>query len=141
MNIDEIKSILQRKAVIFQTGGFRPTNEIGESWIGAVKWKKAEDEVPKDIDGTEMLPLASLFTGYIEYVPAEIDGTVLCNIFISPNIFEHLMDMEGYFCVKTYNSIEALELCDLKNDNIKAFPLKPQLVDNDFPEWDGGICF
>ena len=54
MSIDKIKHILQRKAVIFQTGGFRPTNEIGENWIGAVKWKKAEDEVPKDIDGTEM---------------------------------------------------------------------------------------
>ena len=39
MTIDEIKRILQRKAVIFETGGFRPTNEIGESWIGAVKWK------------------------------------------------------------------------------------------------------
>lgn len=40
MTIDEIKRILQRKAVIFETGGFKPTNEIGESWIGAVKWKK-----------------------------------------------------------------------------------------------------
>lgn len=76
MTIDEIKRILQRKAVIFETGGFKPTNEIGESWIGAVKWKKTVDEIPKDIDGTE---------------------------------------------------------------NMKAFPLEPQLVDNDFPMWDGGM--
>ncbi len=41
MNIDEIKNILRRKADIFQTGRFRPTNEIGESWIGTVKWKKS----------------------------------------------------------------------------------------------------
>lgn len=39
MNIDEIKNILRRKAVNFQTDEFRTTNEIGESWIGTVKWK------------------------------------------------------------------------------------------------------
>ena len=139
MTIDEIKRILQRKAVIFETGGFKPTNEIGESWIGAIKWKKTVDEIPKDIDGTEMLPLASLFTGYMEYIPNEIEGIILCNVFISPNILDHLIDMEGYFSVKTYNSIEGLELCDLKNEYMKAFPLEPQLVDNDFPMWDGGM--
>ncbi len=46
MNIDETKNILRRKGDIFQTGGFKPTNEIGESLIGTVKWKKAEDEIP-----------------------------------------------------------------------------------------------
>ena len=32
MNIDEIRNVLRRKAVNFQTGGFRTTNEMGESW-------------------------------------------------------------------------------------------------------------
>lgn len=31
MDIDELKARLMRKAVVFQAGGFRPTNEIGES--------------------------------------------------------------------------------------------------------------
>ena len=31
MTIDEIKNILRRKAVIFETGGFRPTNEFGDN--------------------------------------------------------------------------------------------------------------
>ena len=139
MTLEEIKSALQRKAVIFQTGGFRPTNEIGESWIGAVKWKKPEDEIPKGIDGKEMLPYASLFMSYLEYVPAEMEGVVLCNVFISSDIYDHLLDMEGYYHVQTYDSIDGLAACDLKNDNMKAFPLKPQLIDNDFPEWDGGL--
>lgn len=40
MTIDEIKSKLRKKATIFQTGGFRPTNEKLESWIGKVGWQK-----------------------------------------------------------------------------------------------------
>lgn len=38
MTIEEIKNQLRKKAVIFKTGGIRPTSEIGESWIGKVGW-------------------------------------------------------------------------------------------------------
>ena len=139
MNIDEIKKKLYRKAVIFHTGGFKPTNEIGESWIGCIKWKRSGDTIPKDSDGTEMLPLACIFMNTLEYVPEEINGTKLCNIFISPNIYDHLMDMEGYYHVTMIDTIDDLEECSWVNSDIKAFPLKPELVEDDAPQWDGGM--
>lgn len=139
MTIEELKDKLKRKAVIFETGGFMPTNEIGESWIGAVKWKLPDDEIPKDKSGNDMLPLATLFTGYLEYVPSEISDVVLCNVFISPDICNHLINMEGYYCVKTYKSVEGLEPCSWVNNEIQAFPLKGKLVEDDYPQWDGGM--
>ncbi len=139
MTVEEIREKLRRKAVIFETGGFQPENTIGVSWIGAIKWKRPEDELPKDKDGVEMLPLAMIFTGNLEYVPEEIRDVVLCNVFISPNIYDHLIDMEGYYAVQTYTTLDGLEPCSWINGEIKAFPLKPQLVEDDFPMWDGGM--
>jgi len=139
MTIEEIKKVLKRKAVIFQTGGFKPANEIGESWIGCVKWKQKDDEIPKDKDGEDMFPLASIFTGGLEYVPEGIKGIELCNIFISKNIFDHLLDMEGYYHVTMINSTEGLESCLWENPNVKSFPLKPELIEDDYPQWDGGM--
>lgn len=34
MNVSDIKKSLAKPATLFQTGGFKPTNERGESWIG-----------------------------------------------------------------------------------------------------------
>lgn len=48
------------------------------------------------------------------------------------------MNLDGYFCVRTYGKEEALIPCDWVNDNIKAFPLVPKSVFNDVPVWDGG---
>ena len=139
MTIEEIKNALRRKAVIFETGGFRPTNELGESWIGAVKWKKVEDTLPKDKDGNEMLPLATIFTENLGVLPKEIENVKLINVYISENVYDHLMDLDGYFMVQVYDSLEGLEPCAWLNGQIKAFPLKAKEIVDDFPEWDGGM--
>ncbi len=36
MTIKEVKEKLSKKAIIFETGGKRPTGELLESWIGSV---------------------------------------------------------------------------------------------------------
>lgn len=44
MTVQEIKSKLMKKATVFNTGGFRPTNERLESWIGKVAWNKEKQQ-------------------------------------------------------------------------------------------------
>lgn len=139
MDIDELKERLMKKAVVFQTGGFRPTNTIGESWIGAVKWKLPDDTLPKDKDGSDMLPLASIFTGYLEFIPEPISDVKLCNVYISKSYGEHLLDLTGYFHIQTYDSVDGLEVCTWECEGMKSFPLKPELVEDDCPQWDGGM--
>ncbi|MBO4474853.1 MAG: DUF1963 domain-containing protein [Clostridiales bacterium] len=139
MTLEELKKKLMKKAVIFQTGGFRPTNELGESWIGAVKWKLPGEELPTDADGEEMLPLASIFTGYLDYVPEEISGIKLINVFVSKNYQRNLLDLNGYYSIRAYDSVEELVPCDWTCEGLKSFPLKPELVDDDMPQWDGGM--
>lgn len=61
MTVQEIKTKLMKEATVFNTGGVRPTNELLESWIGKVSWKKENENIPKDVDGNEMNPLATFF--------------------------------------------------------------------------------
>lgn len=138
MTIQEIKAKLMKEATIFYTGGVRPTNELSESWIGKAAWKKENENIPKDADGNEMTPLATLFLEGLTGIPQSLQGIYLCTIFISPNVFEHLMDLDGYFCVKTYGKEDTLIPCNWVSKNIKSFPLVPKAVFNDTPVWDGG---
>ena len=81
MKIEEIKNALKRKAIVFRTGGFRPTNEISESWIGKVGWKLKNEEVPMDDDHQEMLPVATIFLPDSPVCPKELSGIKLITIF------------------------------------------------------------
>lgn len=139
MTVQEIKEKLMKKATIFNTGGIRPKNELSESWIGKVSWKKENESIPKDIEGNNMRPLAMLFFEGLSGVPENLNGIYLCTIFISPNVFDHLINLDGYFCVRTYKRNDTLISCNWVNEDVKPFPLVPEEVFNDFPAWDGGI--
>lgn len=138
MSIQEIKEKLMKEATIFNTGGCKPTNALLESWIGKVSWKKENENIPKDADGNEMNPLMTLFLENLVGIPKSLKEIYLCTIFISPNVFDHLMDLNGYFYVRTYKKEDKLIPCNWINRNIRAFPLAPKAVFNDTPNWDGG---
>lgn len=138
MTVEEIKEQLKKSATVYQTGGFKPTNQLGESWIGKVNWKKETEELPVDKDGNRMKPLATLFLHDVIGVIKSLADVYLCTVFISPDILDHRFNTEGYFAVRLYRSSEELVSCDWINNEIKAFPLKPTVVENDYPVWDGG---
>ena len=64
MNIAQIKDVLFKQATIFKTGGFRPTEELGESWIGKVLWGKEGENIPSNFE-----PIFTLFLYKLPYVP------------------------------------------------------------------------
>lgn len=137
MAVDEIKEKLVRKAVIFETGGIKPTRELLESWIGCVCFKKPEEELPTDKNGNNMLPIATLFIKDLPYVPEALQGIDLITVFMAEDVFDHLRFVEDYFCIRTYDSLDGLESCQWTSSLMKAFPLVPELVEDDYPVWDG----
>lgn len=140
MTVDEIKQILKRQAVIFKTGEKRPSKELLESWIGNVCWKQKNEDVPCDSAGSKMLPVATIFFKDLPFCPIELLGIELVTIFMSENIWDNLVeeDLSPWFSIRTYKSMDDLVSCEYTSDLIKPFPLTPQLVNNDFPGWDGG---
>lgn len=135
MSIKHIQSQLAKQATIFQTGGFRPTHELLESWIGYVGWSLLEEDRPSDFQ-----PLATLFLKDLPYVPQALQPFQLVTLFVHENIFNHLMedDLSTYFEIRAYTTLENLVQRDWQHDRIRAFPLQAEHIHNDYPVWDGG---
>lgn len=113
---------------------------MGESWIGSVRWKTKNEEIPLDYNKIEMNALATIFIKNKEHSPKVIADIDLITIFISDSFYEGKIDwdnLEKYFVIRTYSTTTLVE-CKWNNKHIKAFPLIEEYVNNDYPEWDNG---
>lgn len=142
MTIEEIKEKLAKKATIFQTAVKEPTGELLESWIGSVCWNYYTESLPKDKNGNDMIPIATIFLKSLPFVPLELSGIELITLFMSQDVWDNLVseDLSPWFFIRTYTSLDNLVRCDYKSEFIKPFPLSPKFVEDDYPCWDeGGI--
>ena len=140
ITVKQIKEKLSKKAIIFQTGGKRPTGELLESWIGSICWKYDSEKFPKDKNGNNMIPITTIFLKDLPFLPLELYGIELITISMSQDVWDNLIseDLSPWFCIRTYSSLEQLVKCKYQTDIIKPFPLIPKLIENDYPCWDGG---
>lgn len=134
MTVEEIREKIKKKATIFHTGGFEPTNELGESWIGKVSYKKEGESLPLDKNGKEMGPLAMFFVDDLNVCPHIFKDKYMCAVFISYDLLEHSDDSKGYYCIRLYTKDDKLVPCNWTffEDGL-SFPLRKELVDNDYP--------
>lgn len=138
MTIEEIKNQLRKKAVIFKTGGIRPTSEIGESWIGKVGWQLPNETQPQDETGKLMEPIMTLFLEGLDYIPDALKGIKLITIYLSNEFWNNIGGGEysKWFTIRTYDSLDNLVPCNYISSVINPFPLVPELKTDDFPSWD-----
>lgn len=138
--IKTIKAKLVRKETKFLTGGFKPTNAINESWIGRVYLYKEDEEIPTDKNGELMIPLAQLCLDDLPFIPTALQQSKVLTIFISKELPMDLIENGEGWLIREYRKTDTLVVKDLVNKNsiLKAFPLKPQMLDEDYPVWDGG---
>lgn len=140
MTIEEIKQILYKQATIFKTVGIKPTNSIGESFIGSVRWQMENEDTPKDSSGSNMSPLATIFLQNLPFLPTALEGIKLITVFVSfEDVYNNLEvdNLSPYFSIRTYSSLDGLIPCHLKAQKLKPFPLKHKSISNDLPMWDG----
>jgi len=138
MTVDEIKDILRKRATIFTTGGKKHTNELLESWIGRINFKLENEDIPKDNLGETMTPLVMIFLKGLPYIPKELEDIELLSIFMSKNVGVSDDDFSDNFVIKKYYTLDNLIPCKWESEQIKPFPLFPELKEDDFPVWDGG---
>lgn len=138
MTKDEIFNVLRRKATTFQAGGFRPTNQPTESWIGRVFLFKEEEELPLDAQENPMWPLLQLYLPDLPFVPDALKDTAVLTVFISQDLPEPLTQNGENWLVREYDSLEQLQSKTLTSPTsfLKPFPLKPHLLEEDYPDWD-----
>ena len=124
----------------FEVGGFRPTNQIEESWLGRVSLFLQEEEIPIDKHGNRMMELGQFYLPALPHVPSSLSEVSLLTVFISPNLEGDSDLMEGCFEVREYCEPDLLiqKKMDGRIQGIKPFPLRSSLVGADHPVWDGG---
>lgn len=138
--IDEIKDLLRKQATWFTTGGRRPEDSLSESWLGKVNLYKADETIPTDEDGKMMIPILQLCLEGQPYVPEILKGTKVITVFCSENKPVMLSNNDGTrWLLREYKEGDELVKKDLTNENskIKPFQLNSQLLDEDYPVWDG----
>ncbi|MCS0789818.1 DUF1963 domain-containing protein [Cytobacillus firmus] len=133
MNIVQIKKALFKQATIFQTGGFRPTEELGESWIGKVLWGKEGETVPSNFE-----PICTIFLNNLPYVPKELISYQLITIYMNFDVFNNLNEdnLVSFFKINCYTKLDELQKKNEQSTKIKPFPLTPLFIDNDTPSWE-----
>lgn len=139
LSIEDIKTKLRKKATCFKTGGIRPTNALGESWIGKVGWQLSDETWPEDENGNKMIPLATIFLEGLDYVPDALKNIKLITIYLDGkwrNSLVHTDHFNKNFIIKTYESLTGIVSCNYTSEIIKSFPLVPYTISNDFPMWD-----
>lgn len=140
MDVDEIKRQLGKPATKLTAGGFRPSGRDDESWIGKVFLYRRGESVPVDGGGQPLIPLAQLCLPGMPYCSPLLTGTRVVTIFIARTLPPALERMGLNWLVREYGHDESLERRDLpvERDGLKAFPLKAELIEADYPLWDGG---
>ncbi|MDR2039535.1 MAG: DUF1963 domain-containing protein [Bacteroidales bacterium] len=138
--IEKIKKRIAKPATVFMTGGFRPTNSKSESWIGRVYLYKENEEIPKDSEGNLMMTVFQLCLDNFSSVPECLSDTKVLTVFMSKDFPVDLTPNGKIWQIREYTKTDSLIIKDLTNKDsfIKPFPLKPQIVEEDFPVWDGG---
>jgi hypothetical protein len=133
LNITQIKDVLFKQATIFNTGGSRPTEELGESWIGKVLWGREGENIPSSFD-----PICTLFLYELPYVPKELVSYQLITIYMDFDVFNYLNEdnLASFFKINCYTKLDVLQKKNEQSTKIKPFPLTPLSIDNDTPSWD-----
>lgn len=142
--IEEIKKQLEKKAIEFVVGGFKPTHSMNESWIGRVYLYEEDEEIPIDDNGEQMIPLFQLCLDNLvsipHAVPHALAGTKALTVFISQELPMDLVNNGENWLIREYKNSDTLVIKDLTNkkSNLKPFPLQLRIVEKDYPVWDGG---
>lgn len=134
LRIEKIKNKLRKKAVVFETGEVQLGTLPEQSWIGRVNVGYADEGRPLDLNQKPMLPLIQLCLTDIPLIPTALQNTKVLTVFISSDF---LQQPKNNFCIREYCSLQNLVEKDFGDgfDGIKAFPLFPELIENDYPDW------
>lgn len=139
--IEEIKKQLVKRATGFITGGFRPTNSNTENWIGQVYLYRENEDIPIDDNGKAMLPLLQICLEGLPYIPDALKGSKVLTIFVSENMPGRLAYNGDAWVIREYKEEDVLVVKDIymqSSSRIKPYPLKSQLITEDYPVWDSG---
>ena len=140
MEIQEIKQRLARPAVKLIAGGFRPADTGEESWLGNVFLFRPDEEVPTNQAGQPLLPYAQFYLPNLPFNSPLLTGVRVLTVFVSAPLPEHFEPMGSNWVIREYGPDDILvrKALPVEGSFLKPFQLRAEVVQEDFPLWDGG---
>ena len=137
MKLEAAKEALRRRAVVFEIGGFRPTDDFLMSWFGRVSFAAEGEDWPMT-GGSPMHALCQINLTQLTFRPPHLSDVDFIAVFVGPNQLP-VDDPNGTnWCLRTYSSLADLKPLRLveTGTSIKPFPMRPQVVEEDYPKWE-----
>ncbi|QNR25165.1 DUF1963 domain-containing protein [Croceimicrobium hydrocarbonivorans] len=137
MTREEFETKIKKPAILFQVGGFRPTDSKTASWIGKVMVGEAGESWPES-NGKPMIPICQLNLKELPSRPDNLKDIEFISLFIDSEELPNDQANGDLWLIRSYANIEDLVEIDSPEHEfpIKAFPLKVTEVENDFPCWE-----
>ncbi len=135
--IEEIRSKLARPCTEFQAGGFRPSGERTESWIGRVFLCRPDEAKPvTDTNGNPLYPLAQFYLPALPYVPDALKHITWLTVFLANDYPEPLSANGEGWLIREYTAAdEPVEYEFASQEVPKPLPLRAIYQEKDFPVW------
>jgi uncharacterized protein YwqG len=136
--IEEFRNQFDRKAIVMEIGGFRPSDDLTASWFGRVNLGAIGESWPLQ-DGRPMLALAQVNLTELPFRPPGLDDIDFITIFVGPEKLPVLQERNGsHWVLKTYKKVEDIVRLEKPNSpsSIKPFQMRPKVVEHDYPCFD-----
>jgi len=140
MDIAEIQRRLAKPAVKLLAGGFKPTHQLEESWIGKVSLYRQGEGIPQNDKGQMLIPYAQFYLPALPFISPQLENVRVLTLFISEQLPEPLEKMGNNWVIREYGDDDVLirQAFPAEHATPKPFPLRAEYIAEDFPLWDGG---
>lgn len=134
MKISALREQLRRPAIHMQVGGFRPPEAPAGSWFGRVNLALPGESWPTTA-GQPMHALCQINTTELPFRPAGLEDVEFVAVFIGPSELPLDTPNGVSWCLRAYPDLGALAPLApvLGGSPIRAFPMRPEVVEDDFP--------
>ena len=135
-SLDQFRLSIRRRAIVMEIGGFRPPEDPLASWFGRVGFALSGEAWPCT-DGRPMHALCQINLTQLPFRPPRLEDLEFITVFIGPvKLPTEGANANGTnWCLRTYPSVKALApLAAVQTGSpIKALPMRPSIVEEDFP--------
>lgn len=133
----ELRARLVRRASRAVVGGFRPPDDPFSSWLGRVRVALPGETWPEH-SGRPMMPLAQFNLTELPHRTDSLGGVALITVFIQQDGLPLDTPNGDGWLLRAYPTLEGLAVTEepAARAPIKSFPVRWELVKEDYPTWD-----
>lgn len=135
--LESLRDRLRRRAIRMEIGGFRPPEGPGGSWFGRVNLALPGEEWPTH-GGKPMYALTQIDLTQLPFRPPRLDEVEMITVFISADLLSYDGPNGDGWLLRAYPDVSALVLLEPVDtgSEIKPFPMRPQVIEEDYPAWE-----